>query len=192
MFAPHHHPAMKYAAPVRKELGMRTILNILGPLTNPAGAPNQVMGVFHADLVGIQARVLQQLGSRQVMVVHGEDGLDEITLTGKTHVAELKQGFVTEYTIEPQQFGLDHAPLESLRAADETGSKAMLLDVLNNKHGPAKDIVMLNAGAAIYVAGITSDLWGGVARAREMIESGLARQKLEALIGFTNSVSGSA
>jgi anthranilate phosphoribosyltransferase len=192
MFAPHHHPAMKYAAPVRKELGMRTILNILGPLTNPAGAPNQVMGVFHADLVGIQARVLQQLGSRQVMVVHGEDGLDEITLTGKTHVAELKQGFVTEYTIEPQQFGLDHAPLESLRAADETGSKAMLLDVLNNKPGPAKDIVMLNAGAAIDVAGIASDLWGGVARAREMIESGLARQKLEALIGFTNSVSGSA
>ncbi len=192
MFAPSHHPAMKYAAPVRKELGMRTILNILGPLTNPAGAPNQVMGVFHADLVGIQARVLKQLGSKHVMVVHGDDGLDEITLTGKTHVAELKHGFVTEFAIEPKQFGLDTAPIESLRAADEAASKAMLLDVLNNKPGPAKDVVMLNAGAAIYVAGITSDLWGGVARAREMIESGQARQKLDALVGFTNSVNASA
>ncbi len=189
MFAPSHHPAMKFAAPVRKELGMRTILNILGPLTNPAGAPNQVMGVFHADLVGIQARVLKQLGSTHVMVVHGEDGLDEISLSGKTFVAELKHGFVTEFSIEPKQFGLDTAPVESLRADSKESSKAMLLDVLNNKSGPAKDIVMLNAGAAIYVAGVTSDLWAGVARAREMIESGQARKKLDALVGFTANIS---
>jgi anthranilate phosphoribosyltransferase len=188
MFAPSHHPAMKYAAPVRKELGMRTILNILGPLTNPAGAPNQVMGVFHTDLVGIQARVLKQLGSKHVMVVHGEDGLDEITLSGKTQVAELKHGFVTEFTIEPKQFGLDIGPLEPIRAVDADASKSMLLDVLNNKAGPAKDIVMLNAGAAIYVAGITNDLWGGVSRAREMIETGLARKKLDELVGFTTAL----
>lgn len=190
MFAPSHHPAMKYAAPVRKELGMRTILNILGPLTNPAGAPNQVMGVFHDDLVGIQARVLKQLGSKHVMVVHGEDGLDEITLSGRTHVAELKHGFVTEYSIEPKQFGLDIAAIETIRASDKEASKSMLLDVLNNKAGPAKDIVLLNAGAAIYVAGLAGDLWGGVAKAREVIETGLARKKLDALVGFTASLNG--
>jgi anthranilate phosphoribosyltransferase len=188
MFAPNHHPAMKYAAPVRKELGMRTILNILGPLTNPAGAPNQVMGVFHSDLVGIQARVLKQLGAKHVMVVHGEDGLDEITLAGKTHVAELKHGFVTEYTIEPKQFGLDVTSLEVIKATDKDASKAMLLDVLNNKSGVAKDIVVLNAGAAIYVAGIANDLWGGVTKARDVIESGAARKKLDALAGFTQSM----
>lgn len=188
MFAPNHHPAMKYAAPVRKELGMRTILNILGPLTNPASAPNQVMGVFHSDLVGIQARVLKQLGSTHVMVVHGEDGLDEITLSGKTFIAELKHGFVTEYSIEPKQFGMDIVALDSIRAADKDAAKAMLLDVLDNKPGTAKDIVILNAGAAIYTAGITSDLWGGVTRAREMIESGQARKKLDSLIAFTASI----
>ena len=189
MFAPHHHPAMKYAAPVRKELGMRTILNILGPLTNPAGAPNQIMGVFHSDLVGIQARVLKELGSKHVMIVHGDDGLDEITLTGPTQVAELKHGFVTEFKIEPKQFGLDLAPLDALKAADKHASMAMLQSVLDNQPGPAKDIVMLNAGAAIYVAGITNDLWGGVARAREMIESGKAREKLDALVKFTRALS---
>jgi anthranilate phosphoribosyltransferase len=188
MFAPNHHPAMKYAAPVRKELGMRTILNILGPLTNPAGAPNQVMGVFHSDLVGIQARVLKQLGAKHVMVVHGEDGLDEITLAGKTHVAELKHGFVTEYTIEPKQFGLDVTSLDAIKATDRDASKAMLLDVLNNKSGVAKDIVVLNAGAAIYVAGMANDLWGGVTKARDVIESGAARKKLDALVGFTQSM----
>jgi anthranilate phosphoribosyltransferase len=188
MFAPNHHPAMKYAAPVRKELGLRTILNILGPLTNPAGAPSQVMGVFHSDLVGIQARVLKQLGSKHVIVVHGEDGLDEITLSGKTHVAELKHGFVTEYTIEPKQFGLDTAPIDALKAADKEASKAMLLDVLDNKPGAPRDIVMLNAGAAIYVAGLANDLWGGVTRAREMIESGAARQMLDQLVGYTSSL----
>ena len=188
MFAPNHHPAMKYAAPVRKELGMRTILNILGPLTNPAGAPNQVMGVFHSDLVGIQARVLKELGSSHVMVVHGEDGLDEITLTGPTQVAELKHGFVTEFRIEPKQFGLDTAPIESIRATDKEASKALVLSVLENTPGPARDIVLLNAGAAIYVAGVASDLWGGVAKAREMVESGRARAKLDELVKFTSAI----
>lgn len=188
MFAPNHHPAMKYAAPVRKELGMRTILNILGPLTNPAGAPNQVMGVFHSDLVGIQARVLKELGASHVMVVHGDDGLDEITLTGPTQVAELKHGFVTEFRIEPKQFGLDTAPIESIRATDRDASKAMVLSVLENVPGPARDIVLLNAGAAIYVAGVAGDLWGGVAKAREMIESGRARAKLDELVKFTSAI----
>jgi len=188
MFAPNHHPAMKYAAPVRKELGMRTILNILGPLTNPAGAPNQLMGVFHSDLVGIQARVLKELGSTHVMVVHGEDGLDEITLTGPTLVAELKRGFVTEFRIEPRQFGMDTAPLESLTARDKQQSKDMVEQVLNNQAGPAKDIVVLNAGAAIYVSGIAADLWGGVAKAREMIESGQAKAKLEQLVAFSSAI----
>ncbi len=188
MFAPNHHPAMKYAAPVRKELGMRTILNILGPLTNPAGAPNQVMGVFHSDLVGIQARVLKELGSKHVMVVHGEDGLDEITLTGPTLVAELKRGFVTEFAIEPKQFGMDIAPLEAIVAADKESSMKMVQLVLDNQAGPAKDIVMLNAGAAIYVSGVAADLWGGVAKAREMIESGQARAKLDHLVKFTSAI----
>ena len=188
MFAPNHHPAMKYAAPVRKELGMRTILNILGPLTNPAGAPNQVMGVFHADLVGIQARVLKQLGSRHVMVVHGENGLDEISISGPTHVAELKHGYITEFKIEPKQFGLDIAALETIAAADGDASKAMVLAVLDNQVGPAKDIVCLNAGAAIYVSGLAKDLWGGVSKAKEMIESGGARAKLDELIKFTAAI----
>lgn len=188
MFAPNHHPAMKYAAPVRKELGMRTILNILGPLTNPAGAPNQVMGVFHSDLVGIQARVLKELGSKHVMVVHGEDGLDEITLTGPTLVAELKRGFVTEFKIEPKQFGLDTAPIEAIVAADKESSMHMVRLVLDNQPGPAKDIVMLNAGAAIYVSGIAADLWAGVAKAREMIESGHAKAKLAQLVQFTSAI----
>jgi anthranilate phosphoribosyltransferase len=188
MFAPNHHPAMKYAAPVRKELGMRTILNILGPLTNPANAPAQVMGVFHPDLVGIQARVLKQLGSKHVMVVHGENGLDEISVSGPTYIAELKHGFVTEFKIEPKQFGLDIAPLEALKAADKETSMAMVRSVLDNNAGPAKDIVTLNAGAAIYVAGLANDLWGGVTKAREMIESGKAKTKLEELVKFTSGI----
>ncbi len=188
MFAPNHHPAMKYAAPVRKELGMRTILNILGPLTNPAGAPNQVMGVFHQDLVGIQARVLKQLGSKHVMVVHGENGLDEISLSGPTFVAELKHGFVTEFKIEPKQFGLDLAPLDAIKAVDKEASTAMVRGVLDNQPGAAKDIVCLNAGAAIYVAGLANDLWGGVTKAREIIESGQARAKLDELVKFTVAV----
>lgn len=185
MFAPNHHPAMKHAAPVRKELGMRTILNILGPLTNPAGAPNQVMGVFHADLVGIQARVLKMLGSRHVMTVHGQDGLDEITISGPTFVAELKHDFITEYTIEPKQFGLDLAPIEAIQVKGADESKARVEAVLANEKGPSRDIVILNAAAALYVSGVAGSLWDGVAMARDAIESGAARAKLRQLVEFT-------
>jgi anthranilate phosphoribosyltransferase len=185
MFAPNHHPAMKHAAPVRKELGMRTILNILGPLTNPAGAPNQVMGVFHADLVGIQARVLKMLGSRHVITVHGHEGLDEITITGPTFVAELKHDFITEYTIEPKQFGLDTAPLEAIQVKGAEESRARVEAVLANEPGPSRDIVIMNSAAALYVCGVAGSLWDGVAMARDAIESGAARAKLEQLVTFT-------
>ena len=185
MFAPSHHPAMKHAAPVRKELGMRTILNILGPLTNPAGAPNQVMGVFHADLVGIQARVLKMLGSKHVITVHGHDGLDEITLTGPTFVAELKHDFITEYTIEPKQFGFDVAPIEAIQVKDTAESKTRVESVLANETGPSRDIVILNAAAALYVSGVAPSLWDGVALARDCIASGKARAKLDQLVKFT-------
>lgn len=185
MFAPNHHPAMKYAAPVRKELGLRTILNILGPLTNPANAPAQVMGVFHRDLVGIQARVLNTLGSRHVLVVHGANGLDEISLSGESYIAELKDGVVTETEFSPTQYGFKLAPLEALKATDKAASMAMLRAVLDNTPGPARDIVVLNAGAAIYVAGVAGDLAEGFARAHEAIASGGARAKLDALIAFT-------
>jgi anthranilate phosphoribosyltransferase len=187
MFAPNHHPAMKHAAPVRKELGMRTILNILGPLTNPAGAPNQVMGVFHPDLVGIQARVLKMLGSKHVITVHGSDGLDEITLSGPTHVAELKHDFITEYTVEPKQFGIDIAPLEAIQVKDAAESRARVEAVLANEKGPSRDVVILNAAAALYVSGKAGSLWDGVAMARESIESGAARRKLDDLVRFTQS-----
>jgi anthranilate phosphoribosyltransferase len=187
MFAPNHHPAMKHAAPVRKELGMRTILNILGPLTNPAGAPNQVMGVFHPDLVGIQARVLKMLGSRHVLTVHGFDGLDEITLTGPTHVAELKHDFITEYTVEPKQFGFDVAPVEAIQVKDCAESKARLEAVLANEPGPSRDIVILNSAAALYVSGVAASLWDGVALARDAIASGAARAKLDHLVRFTRA-----
>ena len=187
MFAPNHHPAMKHAAPVRKELGMRTILNILGPLTNPAGAPNQVMGVFHPDLVGIQARVLKMLGSRHVLTVHGADGLDEITITGPTYVAELKHDFITEYTIEPRQFGFDTATIESIQVKDAAESKARVLSVLANEPGPARDIVTLNAAAALYVSGVAGRLWDGVALARDAIASGGAARKLEDLVRVTRA-----
>jgi anthranilate phosphoribosyltransferase len=187
MFAPNFHGAMKYAAPVRKELGVRTMFNVLGPLTNPAGAENQVMGVFHPDLVGIQARVLQRLGSRHVLVVNGSDGLDEITISGPTNVAELKDGQVNEYTVTPEQFGLQSAPLDEIRVADAAGAKAMLLGVLDNQAGAARDIVRLNAGAAIYVAGLTDSLAHGVKKAAEIIASGAARNKLEQLIQTSNA-----
>jgi anthranilate phosphoribosyltransferase len=188
MFAPSHHPAMKHAAPVRKELGMRTILNILGPLTNPAGAPNQVMGVFHEDLVGIQARVLKMLGSRHVLTVHGHDGLDEITITGPTHVAELKHDFITEYTIEPKQFGLDVAAVESIQVKDAADSRARVESVLANEPGPSRDVVMLNAAAALYVSGVVPSLWDGVAVSRDVLASGAARAKLEQLVKFTRAL----
>ena len=192
MFAPNHHPAMKHAAPVRKELGMRTILNILGPLTNPAGAPNQVMGVFHSDLVGIQARVLKMLGSRHVLTVHGHDGLDEITITGPTHVAELKHDFITEYTVEPRQFGLDAAPLEAIQVKDPAESKARVESVLANEPGPSRDVVILNAAAALYVSGVAGSLWDGVALARDAIEAGKARAKLDQLVKFTRGLAKNA
>ena len=188
MFAPAHHPAMKHAAPVRKDLGMRTILNILGPLTNPAGAPNQVMGVFHPDLVGIQARVLKMLGSRHVLTVHGHEGLDEITITGPTSVAELKHDFITEYTIEPKQFGFDLAPIEAIQVKDAADSKARVEAVLANEPGPSRDVVTLNAAAALYVCGVAPSLWDGVALARDALASGAARAKLDELVRFTQSV----
>ncbi|MBI5428853.1 MAG: anthranilate phosphoribosyltransferase [Nitrosomonadales bacterium] len=187
MFAPNYHSAMKHAAPVRKELGVRTLFNILGPLTNPAGAKQQLMGVFHPDLVGIQARVLQRLGSRSVMVVHGEDGMDEITITGNTMVAELRDGEVREYTVHPQQFGLNTAALEDISVANVQASRDMLLDVLDNQPGPARDIVQLNAGAAIYVAGLADTLEAGVAKADQMITSRVARIKLDQLVDLSNS-----
>jgi anthranilate phosphoribosyltransferase len=187
MFAPNFHGAMKYAAPVRRELGVRTLFNVLGPLTNPAGADNQVMGVFHPDLVGIQARVLQRLGSRHVMVVNGSDGLDEITISGPTNIAELKDGQVNEYTVTPEQFGLKSAPLDSIRVATVDEAKAMLLGVLDNKPGAARDIVQLNAGAAIYVSGLTATLADGIKKAAETIASGAAKQKLAQLVALSKA-----
>ena len=187
MFAPNFHGAMKHAAPVRRELGVRTIFNVLGPLTNPADADNQVMGVFHPDLVGIQARVLQRLGSRHVLVVHGADGLDEITLSGSSYVAELKDGQVNEYTLTPEDFGLQTAPLEAIRVTNTGEAKAMLLGVLDNQPGAAHDIVQLNAGAAIYVSGLTASLAEGINRAGEIIACGAAKNKLLQLIQISNA-----
>jgi len=188
MFAPNYHSAMKYAAPVRRELGVRTLFNILGPLTNPAGAENQVIGVFHADLVGIVARVLQQLGSHHVMVVHGEDGLDEITIAGKTRIGELKNGEVSEYTIRPEDFGMKVSAIETIQVQDSDQSKALLQSVLDNQPGPALDIVLLNAGAAIYVSGVADTLKQGVIRARAAVESGAAKEKLRQLVEITHQV----
>ena len=187
MFAPNFHGAMKHAAPVRRELGVRTIFNVLGPLTNPADAENQVMGVFHPDLVGIQARVLQRLGSRHVLVVHGADGLDEITLSGSSYVAELKDGQVNEYTLTPEDFGLQTAPLEAIRVTNTGEAKAMLLGVLDNQPGAAHDIVQLTAGAAIYVSGLTASLAEGINRAGEIIACGAAKNKLLQLIQISNA-----
>ena len=186
MFAPNYHGAMKYAAPVRRELGIRTLFNILGPLTNPAGAENQVLGVFSAELVGMLAHVLQRLGSQHVMIVNGEDGLDEITLTGKTHVGELKDGKVSEFDIRPEDFNLKSTPISAIQVADSTEAKAMLLSVLENKPGPALDIVLLNAGAAIYVAGKAKTLAQGIKNAQIAVESGAALNKLQQLIEFSH------
>ncbi len=186
MFAPNFHGAMKYAAPVRKELGVRTMFNVLGPLTNPAGAETQVLGVFHPDLVGIQARVLQRLGSRHVLVVNGSDGLDEITISGPTSVGELKNGQVEEYTVTPEQFGFTSTPLDSIRVSNIEEAKAMLLGVLDNKPGPARDIVLLNAGAAIYVSGLADSLAHGVQKAADTVASGAAKNKLAQLVQISN------
>jgi len=187
MFAPNFHGAMKHAAPVRRELGVRTIFNVLGPLTNPAGADNQVLGVFHPDLVGIQARVLQRLGSLHVLVVHGADGMDEISVSAGTHVAELKDGEVNEYTIHPGDFGLPDSPVDLLRVTNSAEACEKLLGVLNNEAGAPRDIVQLNAGAAIYVAGLTGTLAEGIAQADLAIASGAAKSKLEQLIALSNS-----
>ncbi len=186
MFAPNHHSAMKHAAPVRRELGIRTLFNLLGPMTNPAGAKRQVMGVFHKDLTILLAQVLQRLGSTHVMVVHGADGMDEISFTGDTFVAELKNGTVTEYTLNPSQFGMSHHNLSTIQVQNADESKAMVLDVLNGKSDnlnqrAARDIVLLNAGAAIYVAGIVDNLQAGINKAAEVIDNGLALAKLEDL-----------
>ena len=185
MFAPNHHGAMKHAAPVRKELGVRTLFNILGPLTNPAGAPNQLMGVFHADLVGIMARVLQRLGSKHVLVVHGSDGLDEITLAGDTLVAELKDGEVREYRINPGQFGIAEHDGSMLKAQTREMSQAILQRVLDNEAGPARDIVLMNAGAALYAADVADSLADGIERAREALASGRAAEKLAQFVQVT-------
>jgi anthranilate phosphoribosyltransferase len=187
MFAPNHHSAMKHVAPIRKELGVRTIFNILGPLTNPAGAPNILMGVFHPDLVGIQIRALQRLGAEHALVVYGRDGMDEVSLGANTLVAELKNGEITEYEIHPEDFGFTMASNRSLRVETSEQSKAMLLGVLDNQLGPARDIVILNAGVALYAANVATSIKDGIASARAAIESGSAKAKLQALIVRTNS-----
>jgi anthranilate phosphoribosyltransferase len=181
MFAPNHHSAMKYAAPVRKALGVRTIFNLLGPLTNPASARRQVMGVFDQVLTGKLAQVLQKLGSEHVLVVHGADGMDEISFTGDTYVAELKGGKVTEYTVNPTQFGLALHALKDIQIQNATESKAMIMDVLTGKKGAARDIVLMNAGAAIYTAGVSTTLAAGIQIAAQMIDEGKALATLEAL-----------
>src|SRR5688572_20101867 len=188
MFAPAHHSAMKHAAPVRKELGVRTLFNILGPLTNPAGAKRQVMGVFHPDLVGIQVRVLQRLGSRHVMTVYGLDGLDEISISAETMVGELVNGQVNEYNIHPSQFGLELYDRRAIQVHTVEESKEMILAVLGNQPGPANNIVALNAGAAIYVSGLAPSLKDGIARARQVVQSGAARKKLDEFIAFTKKL----
>ena len=188
MFAPNHHSAMKHAAPVRRELGVRTLFNILGPLTNPAGAGNQLIGVFHADLVGILARVLQRLGSRHVMVVHGMEGLDEISLSGDTLVGELNNDKVREYTINPEQFGIAISALSEIQVKDGGESKDMMLRALSNQPGPARDVLAFNAGAAIYVAGLADSHQAGVRLAMETIASGAAKAKLDQFIAFTQKL----
>ena len=185
MFAPAHHAAMKHAAPVRKDLGVRTIFNILGPLTNPAGAKNQVMGVFHPDLVGIQVRVLQRLGSKHVMVVYGLEGLDEISISGETLVGELVNGEIIEYTVHPQQFGVELYDRRAIQVNTVEESKQMIQAVLENQPGPALNIVLLNAGASIYVSGVADSLQAGIDRARRVIAKGDAKQKLDEFVAFT-------
>src|SRR5258708_993089 len=190
MFAPNHHSAMKYAAPVRRELGVRTLFNILGPLTNPAGARNQLIGVFHPDLVGILARVLQRLGSRHVMVVHGVEGLDEISPSGDTLVGELKKDEVREYTFSPKQFGMATSALAEIQVKDSAESKDMMLGALSNRPGPARDILALNAGAAIYLAGLADSHQTGVQKALEILADGAAKAKLEQFVAFTQKLKG--
>lgn len=192
MFAPVHHPAMKVVAPVRREMGVRTLFNILGPLTNPAGAPNILMGVFHPDLVGIQVRVLQQLGAKRALVVWGRDGMDEVSLGAGTLVGELRDGDVREYEIHPEDFGIAMAASRNLRVADATESKALLLQALDGEAGLPLEITCLNAGAALYAAGVAGDIADGIARAREAVASGAARARLEQYVATTRRLAGLA
>lgn len=188
MFAPNHHSAMKYAAPVRKELGVRTLFNILGPLTNPANAGTQLLGVFHPDLVGILVRVLQRLGSHRALVVYGVDGLDEVSLAGPTMVGELKDGEIREYQIKPEDFGMTPAPISALQVANPAESIARINAVLSNEQGPSLDIVLLNAGAALYAAGHADTIAAGIAQAREAIASGAAMNKLNEFVACTQAL----
>ena len=185
MFAPNHHSAMKNVAPVRREMGVRTIFNILGPLTNPAGAPNTLLGVFHPDLVGILVRVMERLGAKHVLVVHGKDGMDEISLGAATMVGELKDGEIREYEIHPEDFGLQMSSNRSLRVGNAEESKAMLCSALANEEGTAREIVALNAGTALYVANAAASIPQGIALARETLASGAARAKLDEFVRFT-------
>ena len=187
MFAPNHHPAMKSVAPIRKELGIKTIFNILGPLTNPADAPNILMGVFHPDLVGIQVRALQRLGAEHALVVYGKDGMDEVSLGAGTLVGELKDGEVIEYEIHPEDFGLAMASNRTLRVETAEESRAMLLSVLANETGAPRDIVILNAGVGLYAAGVADSIPAGIAKAREAIESGTAKAKLDQFVAASTA-----
>jgi len=188
MFAPNHHPAMKNVAPIRKELGVRTIFNILGPLTNPASAPNILMGVFHPDLVGIQIRALQRLGAEHALVVYGRDGMDEVSLGAATMVGELKNGELAEYEIHPEDFGLPMASNRSLKVETPEQSRAMLMSVLENQAGPARDIVIFNTAAALYAANVAGTIEAGIAKSRAAIESGAAKAKLEQLIKVSKAL----
>jgi anthranilate phosphoribosyltransferase len=192
MFAPNHHAAMKHAAPVRKELGVRTIFNILGPLTNPAGAPNILMGVFHPDLVGIQVRVLQRLGAKHAIVVWGRDNMDEVSLGAGTMVGELSNGEIHEYEIHPEDFGLPMIASRNLRVSGAVESKEKILEALGDTPGPARDIVALNAGTALYAAGVAASIADGLDKARETIASGAARAKLDQFVTVTRRLGGNA
>ncbi|KGM55094.1 anthranilate phosphoribosyltransferase [Lysobacter daejeonensis GH1-9] len=192
MYAPLHHPAMKVVAPVRREMGVRTLFNILGPLTNPADAPNILMGVFHPDLVGIQVRVLQELGAQRALVVWGRDGMDEISLGAATLVGELRDGVVREYEVHPEDFGIAMAASRNLRVANAQESIAMVRQALDNEACLPREIVALNAGAALYVAGIADSIADGIARAREVIASGAARARMETFVRLTRELAGAA
>jgi len=192
MFAPNHHPAMKVVAPTRREMGVRTLFNILGPLTNPAGAPNILMGVFHPDLVGIQARVLQRLDAGHALVVWGRDGIDEISLGDSTLVAELRDGQVREYEVHPRDFGIATADAATLRVENAAQSRELMLAALDNKAGAARDSVLLNAGAALYAADLADSIAAGVDKARAAIASGAARAKLDRFVAATRRIKGTA
>ena len=191
MFAPNHHAAMKHAAPVRRELGVRTIFNILGPLTNPAAAPNILMGVFHQDLVGIQVRVLQRLGAQHAIVVYGRDNMDEVSLGASTMVGELVNGEIREYEIHPEDFGLPMIASRNLKVADAAESKVRMFEALNGEPGAASDIVALNAGTALYAAGVASSIEDGLARARAAVSSGAARAKVDQFVQVTQQLGAS-